>query len=281
MKRISPQLLVLSWVWIAACAAYVAFGYATYSGLYRWLAELQVSIFGKYAIVLTGVVPVLILAAPALTVLRRDYLARQTAVRESQATSTVRAQKTALLLIALSAPCFILSGVTFLIGQSKAVPAGNPVPVDLRTLETAGPPEGRVTLQGSVLVDRGVTTITESSWQTSENFYAPIVASAQAANSGGYRVFVKRSTVRSKNQPAMRQMFIGTETGVLIRGGLPAEARAILAQQGVRVADPHWVLSPPTATNDNYYAAAAAAGLIGVILLAGGAGAYVRARRSA
>lgn len=279
MNRYSPQILVLCWAWIIFCATYLAFGYATYSGLYRWLAELQVSLVGRYVIALTGIVPFLLLTAPALSILRRDYLAaRPDGEVVSPSAKEVRARRSAIVLVALGGLCFILSGATFLIGQSKAVPAGNPVQVDLQALGTGTPPEGRVSVRGNVLVDRGVTTITQGSWQTSENFYAPIAASDRPATPGGYRIFVKRSTVRSGNQPALRQMFIGTETGILVRGGLPADVRLILAQSGVQIAEPHWLLSPPSAANDTYYTAAATAGLIGLILLIGGAGGFVGAR---
>lgn len=281
MDRISPQLRALCWAWIVLCGAYLAYGYTTYSGLYRWLAGLQVSLNGKYFIALTGIVPFLLLAAPALFLLRRDYLAAQRdggGRRLSNAGKARAARRSAVVMIAISAVCFILSGATFLIGQSKAVPAGDPVPVDLSSLGTAPLPEGRVTVSGRVLADRGVTTMTEARWQTFENFYAPMIANEEPARPSAYRVFVKRSTARSGNQPALRQMFLGTETGILIPGGLPAEVRAILAQQGVQIAEPHWLLGPPSAANDNYYAAAAAAGLIGLILFLGGSFAFYRAR---
>lgn len=286
MKRFSPQILVLCWAWIVFCAAYLAYGYATYSGLYRWLAALQISLVDRYVIALTGIVPFLLLSAPALSILRRHYLAgRDENGAVGPSAKAARARRSAIVLVAIGALCFILSGATFLIGQSNAVPAGSPVNVDLNALGTGPLPEGRVTLRGNVLVDRGVTTITQGSWQTSENFYAPVVANDQpVAGPGGYRIFVARSTVRSGRQPALRQTFIGTETGILIRGGLPAEVRAILTQSGVRIAEPHWLLSPPSAASDTYYTAAATAGLIGLILLIGGASGFVgarfRARRS-
>lgn len=278
VERVSPRTLVLCWVWIALCGAYLAHGYATYSGLYRWLAELQIAFLGRYVIALTGLVPFLLLIAPTLPILRRDYLAGQGTRATTPAAKAMRARRTAIVLVAVAAFCFILSGATFLIGRSKTVPAGSPVEVDLRTLGTGPPPEGRVTVRGRVLVERGVTTITEGSWQTFETLYVPIVASDRPADQGGYRVFVKRSTVRSANQPALRQMFLGAETGILVRGGLPADVLAILAQRGIEVAEPHWLLSPPGAANDTYFTAAATAGLIGLILFLGGTSGFIGAR---
>lgn len=286
MKRHSPQMLVLCWAWIVFCAAFLGYGYATYSGLYRWLAELQVSLFGKYAIVLSGVLPVLILAFPAMAIIRQDYLARDAGrpnAPRGEAEKLASTRRSALILMALSPLCFIVAGAAYWIGMDKAVPAGDPVRFDLRRLGTGPTPMGRVTIRGNVLVDRGITTLTEGSWQTFENFYAPLIPVDQSPPESSFQVFVKRSSVRSGSQPRLRQMFLGTETGILIQGGLPPEVRAILAKNGVQITEPHWLLAPPNTANDNYYAVAGLAALIGLILLlSGGAallGARTRARR--
>lgn len=274
------------WVWIAAAATYSGWEYTTFAGLYRWLAEQQIAAFGKYAPHLTAVLPFLLVASPALTIIAAQARRRRQAggATATGGTDCDKARRGARILVMLAPLCFALALGAFLVGRGEEVPAGDPVRIDLSTFGDAAPPPGRVALVGDVLVDKGLTTLTTGRFgQMQENFYAPVVGRGRRPEAAPFRFFVKRSASRSAGDAPLRQMFLGQEIGILIRGGLPSDVEAMLARAGAPPAEPHWLLTNPAARTDTYYAVAGVSGLVGVILLLGGGagllGARIRARR--
>ena len=86
MERTNKGLVLLAWLWVGLVAAYLAWGAATYSGLYRWLAELQLAQSGAYYQGWTAMVPGFVLATPALLYIKRhSQIAEASAERGPQA----------------------------------------------------------------------------------------------------------------------------------------------------------------------------------------------------
>jgi uncharacterized membrane protein len=269
------------WLWIAATAAYFGWEYTNFTGLYRWLADQQIAVFGKYALHLTALLPFLVVSAPAFSIIAAQHRRR----RQSGAAGAAgiseyeKARSSARILFLLAPVCFAIALGAFLVGQGETVPDGDPVRLDLSISGDATPPSGRVTLVGDVLVDKGLTTLTTGRFgQTVENFYAPVIGRGRRSDAAPFHFFVKRSTSRSTGDAPLRQMFLGQETGILIRDGLPSDVEAMLVRAGAKPAEPYWLLTNASARSDTYYAVAGVSGVIGTILLLGSAAGLVRAR---
>lgn len=289
---------VLSWIWFLAAAAYGTWEYVGFSGLYRWLAELQLGMFGRYYGSWTLIVSIFLLGLPGLatlSALEREKRRRQAfeeahgvpqpTLEELQAEASARARRHNRVMLWIAPVCFLVAGIAYWLGQQQALPAGAPVvQVDLAALGTSEPPSGRVMLIGQVLAAPGVTTSSEMLRRIEENYYAPIVARDDTGRREDFRFYVRRSVVRSAGDPRLAQVFYGNPTGILIRNGLPGDARALFERKQIEVTEPHWVLSSPTVRTDTYYVVAMVSGLVGTVLIlaafAAWGGQRIRERRN-
>src|SRR5262249_30415644 len=67
MKSVLKYII---WLYFLAIWAYVAYGWYSYTGLYRLAAEWQLEYFGSYSFKLTLLVPLVILAIPGAVLAR-------------------------------------------------------------------------------------------------------------------------------------------------------------------------------------------------------------------
>ena len=65
-------LRLMSPLWAAAATLYIFYAWVTFSGLWRWLAELQVGLFGAYSLNMTMVALLVVVIVPA-ALLRRWF----------------------------------------------------------------------------------------------------------------------------------------------------------------------------------------------------------------
>ncbi len=250
----------LCWLWVAAVAVYMGWGAFSYSGLYRWLAELQHERWGVYYPELTAVVPGFLLAGPALSYLGRVSRARQAAADPTPQALAGRtlnvARATALIGIVAA---LVAAGAYRL---SLDVPDGSEpaAAVDLAALGPGQAPRNKVAILGAV--DPAVMTgVTETSRSIDRNtLYVAFVPDGTPAGQP-VRLFVERSVGSSADAP-VSQGFLPEQTGYLVENGLPPIALRDLEARGVRLASPYYLLKPgDDARVTPYYVVAGVAGL--------------------
>ena len=273
-------LLALSWIWIAIVLAYMVWGMINEAGLFGWLAELQLRRSGSYEQTLTLMIPTLILVAPAGWYLGRHSRRRQAleAAADPEGTARARREKRHAGWAALGgiAALAVAAGVYF---YSQTVPDGTEpaVPFDAATLGTGPVPEGRVQVRGTVDPEAS-TGITETGTAGERStFYVGFRPDGETAKDAPLRLFVERYAGSS---PTVMQGFMPEQDGYLTRNGLPPMALRDLQGRGIRIAEPHYLLSSGSSgKRDNYYMIAALAGFAAFALLLAAALTWIRALR--
>ena len=277
-QRWNRTLLAISWLWLAIVIGYSIWGAVTFSGLYRWVAELQIDRLGGYSEKWTAILPGMLLAAPALWYLRRRAaIAAAAAPRSGPGAEAQGARRMALVLGAIGLVSALVGAGAFLISQS--VPDGSEpaMPFDAATLGTAPAPAGRVVIRGEA--DPAVTTgVTETGRiNTRATIYAGFRADGEAKGAP-IRLFIERDFGDSADA-ATDQFFLPEQTGYLVEDGLPALAMHDLEARGIQVARPNYVLrTHALSRRDVYYVVAGLGGFFAVLLLAMAGALALRAR---
>lgn len=263
----NKALILLSALWIAVVSAYMAWGAITDSGLYRWLADLQVARTGGHYPRWTAVLPALLLSAPAIWVLRRA--AERGAAEQAAAGPAGEGRR-----LAKGARNMAIAGVVAGIGAcglylfSQSLPDGSEpaLPFNLAALGGGGPvPSHKISVRGTVDPDASAS-ISESGGAGGErNIVYAGFRPDEAAKDAPLSLFVERNM---GSGPTVIQAFLPEQEGYLVENGLPALALSDLEARGVRVARPHYVLRPAgESPRTSFYAAAAVGGLLALALL--------------
>ncbi|MBA3942543.1 MAG: hypothetical protein C0520_15155 [Sphingopyxis sp.] len=258
------MLAVGCWAW---------WEYSHYSGLYRRLAEWQIARWGSYERIWTGLLPALILAAPALSVLRRREQEQQMALADGAdpAPFLRNVRRGMLVLGVLSA---LVAGGAYVYSQQLPHPSDPPVEVNLAALGPAAPPTGSAMLTGALPDTARALRLDEAFRSRSadidhQTIYVPVVAEG-AAKDAPVRFFIDRASYAftdSEEAPRTNIFLADHMRGVLVENGLPAEVVAAFAEKELTVAEPHYLLTTNSVGGrQTWYVVAALGGFIAFIL---------------
>ena len=272
-------LLALSWLWVAVLVGYLAWGAVNYSGLYRWLAELQIEHWGGYYRKWTAVLPGAVLGLPALAYIGHRARQRQRAEASSPAAQARTVKRTGKFLMLAG-----LLGIAIGIGAfaiSQGLPDGSEraEPLDAARLGSGPAPSTKVRIRGTndpaataQLVRHGV--------DDRVTFYAGFRLEGESKDAP-VRLFIERNTPGPEALTTL-QAFLPEQTGYLVENGVPDEALAALRTRGIRVANPHWLLQTgDLARREPFYIVAAVGGFVGLVFLLVGFASYLQGRRRA
>jgi hypothetical protein len=240
----------------------------TYTGLYRWLVEMQRGLIGMYVPVLSGLLTFGIAGAigflpPALLLFVLVKLnlfpvdPDNPPVPGGQPGGGTWLQEHSGRMTAIFISIVLLGMGAFFAFQGSS--AGELTALDLASLEAGNdPPSHFVTTQGILLWDR---TLSQSKSGTSHMHYVPLVSPAWR-ESTPIRVYV------SIPQTRIEEVKDGKFQGVLSHNGLPGPIRTSFERSpDARPAEPHYLLRhgvvPDTASQAGWFLVI----LAGVVLL--------------
>ncbi len=272
--------LALSWLWVIVVIGYMAWGAFTYSGLYRWLAELQVEQWGGYYQKWTAALPGIALCLPALVYI--GHRSRQRRAREavSPATQARTIRRTAWVMLFAGLAGIAIGGGAFALSQGVPDGSERAEPFDAARLGRGPVPATKVRIRGAD--DPGATTRVSQRGGGGDRvtFYAGFRLEGDGKDAP-FRLFIERNTPGPEALTTL-QAFLPEQTGYLVENGLPALALDDLRARGVRVANPHYLLQTgDLARREPYYVVAAVAGALGLISLLVGLIGFLQARRRA
>ena len=213
--------------------AFGLYGWYTFSGPYRWLADLQISLFGAYGVVITGILTCLIFLWPLALV---GFRLEQRGLLTHEATGmdydpkrhNVPIGLLTLSLMALAAGWF----------SNQRIPRGEPVPITLEDIENGAVIPAHVSLQGRALVDSSLRLEGDGGNPT----YAPLVV--EGYEEGSSIVVYVESFPRDE-----RDLTVARHKGVLIRNGLPGVVREGFKSTNTPPAEPHFLFCYGSATS--------------------------------
>ncbi|MBB5685081.1 hypothetical protein [Sphingobium boeckii] len=263
-------MTALCWLWVAAVAAYMIWGWTHYSGLFKWLAEWQTAQFGKYYPAMTAMIPGFLIAGPALSWLGKQSRA-MIAGQDGPFDLVANARRNARIALMLAPLCAVIAVGAYLLSTRLPDDSGVPTRVDIAALGDAVPPLGHVTLIGTIDTDRATGLTEKGKAQTEESFYVPVMprtADGKVDATTPVRFLIERETHLYAGEAQTQQGFIGDQSGMLVENGLPGELLGIYARNGVTLAEPHYVLvSSAEDVATPYYVVAALGGFFAIILL--------------
>lgn len=230
---------LLSGLWLLFLLVYLVWGGIAQAGLYYWVGTLEVDRFGSYEPMMTGVVPGLLLALPALWFLGREARRQRRAPPDPAQARQGRRRVAIPLCVAGGA---LLAAAIFLYFAAQAQPGGGyerAVPLDPAQLGAGPAPTHRVSIAGSI--DPGIELrIREgsrgSTWTTIYSAFRP----AKGEPGAPRRLFVQRREEGS----GRNVVYVGDEgeEGYLVEDGLPPLVRYAFESRGIRIASPHYLL---------------------------------------
>jgi hypothetical protein len=260
-------LLVLSWLWVAVVAGYLAWGAINYAGLYAWLADLQVERSGSYRQELTAMIPGFVLAAPALWYIRLRSQIALALEEPGPASEARRRGRTARNLAIIGLLCAAVAGGAYMLSQRVPDGSEQPVPLDLAALGRGEVPQARVSVRGNVDSEAASGTEESSRYLDRATLYVGFRPEAGAKDEP-LRFFVERRFGNAQDARTA-QGFLPEQTGYLVENGLPPLALRDLERRGIAVASPHYVLrTGGDARRENYYIVAGVAGIVALACLA-------------
>src|SRR4051812_39584821 len=244
-------LLTLAWLWPVLLIVYLVWGGIEQAGLYYWVGTLEVDRFGTYEPKLTGIVPGLLLALPALWILGGE--ARRRRLPPNDPARRLRAA--AIVMICLGVLALAVAIACYVAAQGQPG-GGRDVPFDASSLGNGPPPVGRVSLTGRVDESAQASVSESPRFSSATTTYAGFRPDGGAGKSGPFRIFVERR-VSDHSGPVVR--YLGDEeSGYLVENGLPPLVLYALRHQGIPVATPHYLLrTGRSAMRDPYYVGAA------------------------
>jgi hypothetical protein len=295
-RIILPLLLA---VWIIAANAYASYAFITDSGLYTWLASRQLSLFGSYGVKSTWCLLCIILTVPSLLlrlVFKPDFgLAGNFVSFMDQQRAPWSAGKCLMATLF----CIGVSGVSWAVAQLLPDPATRPVTLKLSELGDGVPPLGMVRLVGEFDKEHTVTIRTQNSYNRSKDSWTLYMPMRIPGYSGTtYRYFVGIEGVKSpddvepltlkgtpEHQEMERKMIAaldeksrqyveefqadrqpGTWRGLLKEGRLPGTVASLFAEQGVKIAEPHYFLTTAERNRKPFYTFSQVVGLLGLVI---------------
>ncbi|MDR3376063.1 MAG: hypothetical protein P4L98_20255 [Ancalomicrobiaceae bacterium] len=253
----------LATIWLLFVPLWMTWGAVTYSGLYRWLCEWQLSVNGEYDAFLTFVIPTLLLVAPTTLVLRLRHDAKP-AVPPPHLEPAAAERLVIRVLCAIGLSGAIVCAGAWLWALQYPDRSGPSVDLDLAKLGDAIPPLGRVTLIGVIDTTHVVHKTIDAKGVGGRDLFAPMIERGAAHKPA--RIFVEEYVDIAVAQPLPTGVGSKYE-GVLVKGGLPGDTLRQFARLNVGIADPYYLLlTGPDGARGNYYIIA---GLGGVVALLG------------
>lgn len=262
MAHSRPLPFWIAIAWVLLIAALSIWQVVAFTGWYRWLAEWQMAQFGKYETTLTAILPGMLLAGPALRYLGKRDRERQAAdiAAGDPAATYVRTRKICLSLGLISLAVAIGA---YLWSQQIPEAGGTPTPFDVASAAT--PPKGLVELAGKMDNARTITLEQETKGVITRNNYIPIVPEGE---SGPIRFLYEYYSQGYTGREEAPVILAYQPQGILVENGLPGEAAAAFAREGILLASPHYLLTSASGQRDNYYIAAALGALFAFAFLA-------------
>lgn len=267
MNERKNKSLVWAWLWVAGVVGYMLWSMLSFTGLYRSLAEMQIARWNKYYEFATLGIPLLALAGPALSWIRREKMAGARVGGVPDKAAAMRSLARTLFVI----------GVVFALASfatwkySQSLPDGSEPaePIDLAAIAQGQIPITKIALKGKVLPDISVTVGEKSRTIDINTTYVGFLPEGAAANEP-VRVFVERYIGASANL-GTTQAFMPQQTGYLVANGLPPLAILDLKRRGVALASPVYLLRPGSvARREPFYIVASLCGLMGFTTFAVG-----------
>lgn len=214
----------------------------SYSGPFKWLAELQLKLMGMYEESITFLIVALILICPLLLI---DWLIRRVSGTAIGSADDATERKTPLWMSVASAMGFggivacvglLLMGVgTWQWWQGRDTTVAR---VDVRDYEIGKPPPNRFVQVQGVAVFESAVEIQESR-SSDVDFYVPII-SLDWKDKSPASVFVKvRESKLTDSLRASRHDWFG---GMISRGGLPGLVRTEFENRGPAPAEGYFLL---------------------------------------
>jgi hypothetical protein len=221
-------------IWTALVAVVFLWQFVQYRGIVALLAEWQFNFLGRSYPAISYLLPVAVLALPALLIFWRTR-PRHSAQRIALATqrSAIAFQKTMWAVAA----AFALAAVVFLFQSlDGAAQQVGPQRIDLGSPVTALPPEGPATISGSVLTTR-TAALRQNFLLLGKSYrFAPIVPPGSKTTDLQYFGELSPSFDQAAIAPG------STLSGTLKRDALPGEIIRLYRYAGYNIADPHYVL---------------------------------------
>lgn len=266
-----PTIFWLALGWMALVAVASLWQAMAFTGWYRWLAEWQMAQFGQYQPVLTGVLPGILLAAPALSWLGKRDRALQDAdaAAGDPAATNVRARRMSFWAILLSAAVAIGAYL-----WSQTIPDGSGPSTRLEVASAGTPPSGPVELIGELDSERAIVLEQTNKGVITKNYYIPVVAPGAKGQPIRYlwKYYQQGYSGRDEAPPIIGYAL----SGVLVENGLPGEASATFAREKIVLASPHYLLTSASGQRDNFYIAAALGALFAIMFAAAAIGQTIR-----
>jgi hypothetical protein len=215
-------------VWSAACLAYVCYGWWTYTGLYRLLAEWQLSMFDEYELKATFVGALAVLVLPAV------ILAKRLGLREPapSSASPERIMLIAFVAMAAGAGWYVYSTLT----EQVTIEAFRAFDLS----KSNAPPSDRVVMTGIAHPEYQV----DFGSPRRPDHYVPVTA-ADWTRGDPLIYFVR---IRAGDDPLSegggQTPFPLTRGGTLVTGGLPGPVVELYRRDGVALAPAPVLLDP-------------------------------------
>jgi hypothetical protein len=261
-------LLTLSWLWLAVVIAYLAWGGIAQAGLYYWVGTLEVDRLGTWNPKLTGIVPGLLLALPALLYIGREARRQRLAPPDPVAGARML-RLVGQVLVRLGLAALAVGLACYLLALTQPSGAERAIPLDAAALGNGPPPAWKVGIAGAI-DERAEVSVDESSrFSTSYAIYVGFRATGEADREAPLRLFVVHGAPHQSGPVAH---YDGLEAeGYLVENGLPPLVLYTLERRGVRIASPHYLLlTGRTALRDPYYGGAMVGAIFGFLLTACG-----------
>lgn len=284
-------LKAVSWVYIALAAALTLYFWSTYTGYYRWFAEWQLREFGSYDLRLTAVLPGLLVASPALVVLRR--LQRRELVERAAAGTLddlASQRRMVRIMLALGLVCVLVAAGagTWAYLDSRSKPVSADLDLDAAT-DPAPPAADQVRISGTAHTDLIVTFESRHSGRTRSTTYVPLTPRNWRRDQPIR--YVLGTNISHYLPPGGGQLYplnpyqppfaMQTQAGALVAGGLPGPVREEYRRAGLVLAEPLYLLEPGSSSNETVLIIAGVAGLVGFSILTSAGIVAWRNRRAA
>ncbi|CAN5338692.1 hypothetical protein BH10PSE13_BH10PSE13_19180 [soil metagenome] len=221
-----------------AFTAYMIWGAVAYTGLYRSVQDWEVARFGSTVPGLAAIGPITVIAVPLWFF---GMMADGSLDPSTPKAAPSRAKGLGCMgFIALVGVVLLIAGIGALVRAAHRPTLDDPVQqVDLAKLGTAPPPIGHVQLLGIADNARTLAIVREGRRGSSEDSFTPVVAPGGAGASQPLRFFLSGHRLDPAGPPPTMS---DDPEGLLTADALPGDARSAFERQGVRIADPAYVL---------------------------------------
>ncbi|MBV9881486.1 MAG: hypothetical protein JO276_00585 [Sphingomonadaceae bacterium] len=270
---------LLCGLWLLFLLVYLVWGGIAQAGLYYWVGTLEVDRFGSYDPMMTGLVPGLLLALPALWFLAREARRARQAPPADPGQAGRSRRLLAIFLCAAGAAA-LAAAIAFYLA-AEAQPGGgyeSPVPFDPAQLAAGPVPAHKVRIAGTI--DEGAELrIHEGSRGSSWTMIYSAFRAAKTGEGWPLRLFVERREEGGSGRDVVYWRD-GGEQGYLVEDGLPPLVRYAFERRGLQVARPNYLLRTGSdALRTPYYVGAALTTLLGWMLAGAGVLLLVLSRR--